>query len=49
MTSKVASDMGEAQTDYNDSSWIKWTGEPQPQELKGVIWWSLMVSHRTQF
>jgi hypothetical protein len=36
MVGKVASDMGEAQTDYNDSSWIKWTGEPQPQELKGV-------------
>jgi hypothetical protein len=36
MVGKVASDMGEAQTDYNDSTWIKWTGEPQPQEIKGV-------------
>ena len=33
---KVASDMGEAALNYNDSTWTKWTGEPQPLEMKGI-------------
>jgi hypothetical protein len=36
MLGKVASDMAEAKLDYNDSTWTKWTGQPQALESKGI-------------
>ena len=32
----ISSWPGEAALNYNDSTWTKWTGEPQPLEMKGI-------------